>query len=154
MGVELASKYTLNFEYVKGIKNTLADTITLDPDITLIKEPEGYQFGKQVGSDDNVTDVKVILVSLAPVASASNTGNPMDPIPDKDTLHWGISPEEIIQRQKADKFCQNIRNRIVRAGSSVVHPYYMEEELLMRYVEDNKHRFEMIVSLGICPKLC
>ena len=35
-GVELASKYTLKFEYVKGIKNTLADTmsrlVTLDPD--------------------------------------------------------------------------------------------------------------------------
>ena len=89
--------------------------VTLDPDITLIKEPEGYQFGKQVGSDDNVTDVKVKLVSLAPVTSASNTGNPMDPIPGKDTLYWGISPEEIIQRQKADKFCRNIRNRIVKA---------------------------------------
>ena len=148
-GVELASKYTLNFEYVKGIKNTLADTmsrlVTLDPDITLIKEPEGHEFGKQIRSDDNVTDAEVKLVSLAPVATASKTGNPMDPIPDKDMLHWGISPEEIIQRQKADKFCQNIRNRIVKAGSSVVRPYYMEEELLMRYVEDNKQRFEVIV---------
>ena len=71
-GVELASKYTLNFEYVKGIKNTLADTmsrlVTLDPDITLDKEPEGYQFGKQVESD--VTEAEVKLVSLAPVASA------------------------------------------------------------------------------------
>ena len=27
----------------------------------------------------------------------------------------------------------------------MVHPYYMEEELLMRYVEDNKQRFEVIV---------
>ena len=62
-GVELASKYTLNFEYVKGVKNTLADTmsrlVTLDPDITLIKEPEGYQFGKQVKSDDDVADAEV-----------------------------------------------------------------------------------------------
>ena len=51
-GVELASKYTLKFEYVKGIKNTLADTMSrlviLDPDIVLVKEQEGYQFGKQV----------------------------------------------------------------------------------------------------------
>ena len=85
------------------------------------------------------------IISLAPVASATKTGNPMDPIPDKDMLHWGNSPEEIIQRQKADKFCQNIRNRIVKAGSSVVHPYYMEEELLMHYIEDNKQRFEVIV---------
>ena len=73
-GVELASKYTLNFEYVKGIKNTLADTmsrlVTLDPDITLIKEPEGYQFGKQIKPHDNVTEAGVRLVSLAPVTSA------------------------------------------------------------------------------------
>ena len=148
-GVELASKYTLNFEYVKGIKNTLADTmsrlVTLDPDITLDKEPEGYQFGKQVGSDDNMTETEVKLVSLAPVASAPQPGKTVDPIPDKDILQWGISPEEIIQRQKADKFCQNIRNRIVKSGSHVVHPYYMEEELLMHYVEHNKQRFEVIV---------
>ena len=148
-GVELASKYTLNFEYVKGIKNTLADTmsrlVTLDPDITPIKEPEGYQFGKQIGPDDNVIGAEVKLISLAPVAPASKPGKPVDPIPDKDILQWGISPEEIIQRQKADNFCQNIRNRIVKAGSRVVHPYYREEELLMRYVEDNKQRFEVIV---------
>ena len=97
-GVELASKYTLNFEYVKGIKNTLADTmsrlVTLDPDVTLIKETEGYQFGKQVKPDDGATDAEVKLVSLAPVAPATKTGNPMDPVPDKDILHWGISPEE------------------------------------------------------------
>ena len=131
-GVELATKYTLNFKYVKGIKNTLADTmsrlVTLDPDLTLIKEPEGYQFGKQIGPYDNLTEAVVKLISLAPVAPASKPGKPVDPIPDKDILQWGISPEEIIQRQKEDKFCQNIRNRIVKAGSHVVHPYYIEEE--------------------------
>ena len=100
--------------------------VSLDPDITLVKEPEGYQFGKQVGPNDNVTEAEVKLVSLAPVAPASKPGKPVDPIPDKDILQLGISPEEIIQRQKADKFCQNIRNRIAKVGSHVVHPYYME----------------------------
>ena len=133
-GVELASKYTLNFEYVKGIKNTLADTmsrlVTLDPDISLTKEPEGYQFGKQVRPDNGETDVEIKLISLAPVAPASKTGNPADSIPDKDVLHWGISPEEVIQRQKEDMFCQNIRNRILKEGPKAVHPYYLEGELL------------------------
>ena len=82
-GVELASKYTLNFEYVKGIKNTLADTmsrlVTLDPDITLVKEPEGYQFGKQIGSDDNIPEVEAKLISLAPMIPASKPGKPVDP---------------------------------------------------------------------------
>ena len=148
-GVELASKYTLNFEYVKGIKNTLADTmsrlVTLDPDIRLTKEPEGYQFGKQIESEGNMNHEEVTLISRAPVALATKTGNPTDPIPDKDILTWGISPEEIIQRQIEDKFCQNIRNNISQEGPQAVHPYYMEGKLLMHYIEDNKQRFEVIV---------
>ena len=69
----------------------------------------------------------------------------MDPIPDKDVLQWGISPEEIIQRQMNDKFCQNIKDRILKKGPKAVYPYYMEGELLMRYIEDNKQKFEVIV---------
>ena len=148
-GVEFASKYTLKFEYVKGSKNTLADNmsrlVTLDPDKILVKEPEGYQFGKQVrpGERRGTEDVK--LISLAQVAPAPKPGDPTNPIPDKDMLHWGISLEEIIERQIKDQFCQNIRNRISKEGPKAVYPYYMEEELLLRYVEDNKQRFEVIV---------
>ena len=89
-GVELASKYTLKFEYVKGIKNTLADTmsrlVTLDPDIMLTKEPDGYQFGKQIGSQATPANEDIQLISLAPVAPVPKTGDPVDPIPDKDIL--------------------------------------------------------------------
>ena len=148
-GVELASKYTLKFEYVKGIKNTLADTmsrlVTLDPDIMLVKEPEGYQFGKQIEplKGNNIQDVA--LISLAPMVSVPKPTDPTNPIPDKDILHWGISPEEIIERQEKDQFCQNIRKRITKEGPKAVYPYYLEGGLLMRYVEDNKQRFEAIV---------
>ena len=148
-GVELASKYILKFEYVKGIKNTLADTmsrlVTLDPDISVEKEPEGYQFGKQVETDSKVTETEVKMISLAPVVPASKTGNPLDPIPEKDVLHWGISPEEIIQRQTQDKFCNNLRNKILKEGPRAVYPYYLEGKLLMCYIEDNKQKFEAIV---------
>ena len=44
-----------------------------------------------------------------------------------------------------DKFCQNIRDRIQKEGPKVVYPYYMDGELLMHYVEDNKQKFEVIV---------
>ena len=89
----ITGEYTLNFEYVKGVKNTLADTmsrlVTLDPDIKLVKEPEGYQFGKQIGLNDDVAETEVRLVSLAPVTPVSKSGRPVDPIPDKDILQWG-----------------------------------------------------------------
>ena len=72
-----------------------------------------------------MTGTEVKLISLAPVAPVSKPGKPVDPIPDKDILQWGVSPEEIIQRQKTDKFCQNIRDRILKAGipcdSPVLH---------------------------------
>ena len=141
-GVELASKYTLKFEYVKRIKNTLADTmsrlVTLDPDITLVKEPEGYQFSKQIEYHEGASATDVTLISLASVAPVPKPKDPVDPILEKDVLHWGINPEEIIERQIKDKFCQNIRTRITKEGPKAVYLYYMEGELLMRYVEDNK----------------
>ena len=119
--------------------------VILDPDIILVKEPEGYQFGKQVGHNEGGDEKDIKLISLAPVAPVPKLKDPINPIPDKDVLHWGISPEEIVERQVQDQFCQNIRNRITKEGPKAVYPYYMEGELLMRYVEDNKQRFEAIV---------
>ena len=123
-GVELASKNTLKFEYVKGIKNTLADTmsrlVNLDPDIVLVKEPEGYKFGKQIAPREGIDTQDVKLISLAPVVPASKPENLTEPIPDKDVLHWGITPEEITERQIKDQFCQNIRNRITKEGPRAV----------------------------------
>ena len=85
------------------------------------------------------------LISLAHVAPTPKTGDIVDPIPDRDKLNWGISPEEIIHRQTNDKFCQNIKNRILKEGPKSVYPYYVEDELLMHYLEDNKQRFKAIV---------
>ena len=46
--VELES-YNLKFKYIKGIKNTLADTLSglleIDPDVALPAEPPGTEFG-------------------------------------------------------------------------------------------------------------
>ena len=43
------SPYPIKFKYIKGIKNTLADTmsrlIQTDPEVSLEPEKEGYKFG-------------------------------------------------------------------------------------------------------------
>ena len=43
------SPFRIEFEYIKGIKNTLADTmsrlIKITPDVKPEKEPEGFEFG-------------------------------------------------------------------------------------------------------------
>ena len=47
--------YRIHFEYIKGIKNTLADTmsrlIQIDPEAKLNPEPEGYEFGYHAFED-------------------------------------------------------------------------------------------------------
>ena len=49
------SPYKIQFEYIKGIKNTLADTmsrlIQIDPDARLCLEQEGYKFGYHAFED-------------------------------------------------------------------------------------------------------
>ena len=44
--------YNLTFEYIKGIKNTLADAVSrlvkILPDVQLEPEPEGFEFGEIV----------------------------------------------------------------------------------------------------------
>ena len=41
--------FKITFEYIKGIKNTLADTmsrlVALDPDNQLVDKPEGFEYG-------------------------------------------------------------------------------------------------------------
>ena len=43
------SPFHITFKYIKGIKNTLADTmsrlIDIDPQVQPESEPEGYEFG-------------------------------------------------------------------------------------------------------------
>ena len=147
--LELASKYTLKFEYVKGIKNTLADTmsrlVVQDPDNLLGQEPVGYQFGKLVGNVNSETKEEVKLLYLAPVTSKTKLHDSKDPIPMNDQMHWGISSEEILNYQENDKFCKGIRNRIIKEGSQSTCPYYMDSDISMRYVEDNKQKFETTV---------
>ena len=55
------SPFMITFEYIKGIKNTLADTmsrlINIDPTTQLESEPEGYEFGYYVF--DSLPPIKV-----------------------------------------------------------------------------------------------
>ena len=58
-----------NFEYIKGIKNTLADTmsrlIQIDPEAKLNPESEGYEFGYHAFEDMEPikSDIQEIRVS-------------------------------------------------------------------------------------------
>ena len=54
------SPFKITFEYIKGIKNTLVDTmsrlIASDPDNQLVDEPEGFEYGYY--AFDNMDPIK------------------------------------------------------------------------------------------------
>ena len=61
------SPYRIQFEYIKGIKNTLADTmsklIQIDPESKLQPEQEGYEFGYH--AFDDMKPIKCDVNTLA-----------------------------------------------------------------------------------------
>ena len=71
--------YNLQFKYVKGIKNTLADTMSrlvqLDPAIKQELEPEGYQFGQPLKKEP----VEEVVATVQGGMDPKNEPIPPDP---------------------------------------------------------------------------
>ena len=56
-------EYEITFEYIKGIKNTLADAmirlVHIDPTSQLEPEPEGFEFGELKVEEEELDEVEV-----------------------------------------------------------------------------------------------
>ena len=179
--VEL-SAHRIEFRYIKGIKNTLADTMSrlvqIDPDIKLQEEEEGKEYGYSIFEPlpplltkqeiNSLIQGKVTyeeIQSLSPRGEVESepinlegkgNGNIArdtlgqkgkdDPIflPDEE-IKLPISDDKLIQMQRKDKFCKNLLNQLESGKLSSYNPYYVEEGILKRYVDDKKQRFEVIV---------
>ena len=131
------SPYRIHFEYIKGIKNTLADTmsrlIQIDPEAKLNPEPEGYEFGYHAFEDMEPikSDIQEIKVSTE-----------KEPITlPQEEIKLPLSDEKLLALQAKDKFCNDISNKLQQGQLQDKNPYYKENEILKRYVEDGKHRF-------------
>ena len=69
--------------------------------------------------------------------------------PIKDTVlpTWGFKDEYVKQAQGKDQMCRKIFQQAAKSGEKAIHPYYLENGILMKYVSDNKQRFEVVVVL-------
>ena len=98
--------YKIQFEYIKGIKNTLADTISrliqIDPEAKLCPEQEGYEFGYYAFEDMELIKYEVQEIE---------TTQPSDPIPlPPEEIRLPLSNEKLQALQTEDKFCKDISN--------------------------------------------
>ena len=129
------SLYKIQFEYLKGIKNTLVDTmsrlIQIDPDAKLCPEQEGYEFGYHAFEDmDPVRcEVQEIKTSHLP----------------EEEIKLPLNDEKLQALQAEDKFCKDISNKLQQGQLQNKNPYFMEDGVLKRLVEDGKQKFEVAV---------
>ena len=105
------SPFKTTFEYIKGIKNTLVDTmsrlITLDPDNQLVDKPEGFEYGYY--AFDNIDPIKT-QVEINEMTNKMGVEIPVNLPSEEITLL--IEDIKLIELQKEDKFCKNILNML------------------------------------------
>ena len=88
------SPFRIPFEYIKGIKNTLADNmsrlIEIDPMVKQKPELEGYEYGYYVFDglpDIEVTDIELTIDSITDVKTKDTSGHNYQGFPiDNDIL--------------------------------------------------------------------
>ena len=133
------SPFRIRFEYIKGIKNTLADTmsrlIEIGPSssIQAESEPEGYEFGYYTFDQLPALDVHDI-----------QTSSPDDP--NEDLLcELPIQLDMLIKLQQEDAFCQNIMQQIEKGNIKEGQLYKIDNKQLKRLVTDGNDTYETIV---------
>ena len=133
------SPYKIQFEYIKGIKNTLA--IQIDPEAKLCPEPGGYEFGYYAFEDMEPIKCEVQEIE---------TTQPSDPIPLlQEEIRLPLSDEKLQALQAEDKFCKDISNKLQQEQLQSRNPYYIENGILKRFVEDGKQKFEVVILLQV-----
>ena len=118
------SPFRIMFEYIKGIKNTLADTmsrlIAIDPQIQSEPEPEGYEFGYY--TFDSLPAMEICHIQT-PSQDDSN----------KNILHeLSIQTEVLIKLQQEDAFCKNILHQIEKGNIKEGQLYKIENKQLKK----------------------
>ena len=131
------SPFKITFEYIKGIKNTLADTmsrlVALDPDNQLVDEPEGFEYGYY--AFDNIDPIKT-WVEVNEVTNKTLVTTSVD-LPSED-ITLLIGDTKLIELQKEDKFCKNILNMLASNKLQNRNPYYIKNKILKWFIDENK----------------
>ena len=141
------SPFRIKLEYIKGIKNTLADTMSRLLDINDTMAPEQEEDNREFG-ECVFEQLDPILVNA--IQNPKSIKQADNEIMKEERCQWDITPENMIKLQSEDNFCKRWLTKMQKAKDHNFHPYYAEEGILKKYVVDNKQRFETTVVPGDC----
>ena len=111
--------------------------IQIDPEAKLCPEQEGYEFGYYAFEDMEPIKCEVQEIQ---------TTQPSDPIPlPQEEIRLPLSNEKLQALQVEDKFCKDISNKLQQEQLQSRNPYYIENGILKRFVEDGKQKFGVVI---------
>ena len=125
--------YNLKFEYIKGVKNTLADTMSrlvqLDPDTALPPEPDHEEFGKpRGGTPVGEGEVHALVPGSLKLKEEGRDGEPFQ---STNLPTWGLPDAELREAQSRDGLCQRLFQQANKNGEKAIHPYYLEHGIFV-----------------------
>ena len=131
--------FHITFEYIKGIKNTLADTmsrlINIDPQIQQDSEPEGYEFGYYT-----FDTLQVSYIETTKETSNKKEENNIDSI-----IKLPLTNEMLSNLQLQDMFCSHILTQLEKGNIKGGQTYLVQNKKLKRYVIDGNNTYETVI---------
>ena len=127
------SPFHITFKYIKGIKNTLADTmsrlINIDPQIQQDSEPEGHEFGYY--TFDTLPAMEVSNINMTKETTSDKDEDVMENI-----VQLPIPDDMLSNLQLQDTYCSHIKTQIEKGNIKEGQTYKVQDKLLKRYVTD------------------
>ena len=138
------SPFRITFEYIKGIKNTMADTmsrlIDIDPQTQPEPKPQGYKFGYYIFDELpslEVYNIESTLNSIMDTETGDASGNTFQRFP--------ISDDILHKLQQEDVFYKNILNQMEKGNITDGQLYLVKDKIHKRYVLEGDNTHETIV---------
>ena len=123
------SPFRITFKYIKGIKNTLADTmsrlIDIDPQIQQDSEPEGYEFGYY--TFDTLPTMEVSNIETTQDTASDDEKNVKE-----NLIHLPLTDDILSELQLKDMFCANILAQIEKGNIIEGQIYKVQNKLLKK----------------------
>ena len=138
--LNITSRLTL--EYIKGIKNTLADTmswlIDIDPQIKQDAEPEGYEFGYY--TFDTLPAMEVSNIDTTYETSSDNGKDSIG-----NLVKLPLTDNMLSKLQIQDTFCSHILTQIEKGNIKEGQTYTIQNKLLKRYMIDGDKTYKTVI---------
>ena len=144
------SPFHITFEYIKGIKNTLANTMSqmigIDPQIQPEPEHEGYEFGYYTFNPLPALEIHNIQASLE--------GSTQDDTANDHLGNLPIDNEMLTKLQQEDEFCKNILKQIEKDNIVDGQLYKIENNILKRFIMDGDDTHETtVIPRSLTPQV-